>query len=306
MSRIYTNIIIATMTASGPNDDQDVVFPRAPAKGHRYCFCTAIQGPDPRADPSTVTLEEKAGLVPGSVWAFCLQKMGDHQGDYHKVFNSANFMEWWSTQLLPNLHQPSICYLDNAADHLVYGEHVPKASKMQKHESMYYLQCNGIDFDPMMSALELKRMVKDYIAANEKIEIVQLAELEGHRVELTPPYHSDFRPIEIVWALIKGNIGRQYDINTTLTIVYNQLMREFDKLLEAGHASIGGMIQKCAAIARMFYDEMDQEEEDVGGGDVSTAKNSNEPGIDPYETDMDDEFDALIGLRGLLGEAARV
>jgi hypothetical protein len=189
MSRIYTNIIITMMTASGTrsNDDQDVVFTRAPAKGCRYCFCAAIQGPDPRADPSTATLEEKAGLVPGSVWAFCPQKKGDHQGDYHKVFNSANFMEWWLTQVLPNLHQPSITYLDNAAYHLVYGEHVPKASKMQKHESMYYLQCNGIDFDPTISALELKKMVKDYIAANEKIEIVRLAELEGHRVKLTPP-----------------------------------------------------------------------------------------------------------------------
>jgi transposase len=72
-----------------------------------------------------------------------------------------------------------------------------------------------------MSALELKKLVKDYIAANEKIKIVRLAELEGHRVELTPLYHSDFQPIEIVWALIKGNIGQQYDINTTLTIVYN-------------------------------------------------------------------------------------
>jgi hypothetical protein len=59
-------------------------------------------------------------------------------------------------------------------------------------------------------------------------------------------------------------------------------------------------------IARTFYDEMDQEEEDVGGDDVSTAKNSNEPGIDPYETDTDDKFDALIGLRSLLGGATRV
>jgi hypothetical protein len=133
-------------------------------------------------------------------------------------------------------------------------------------------------------------VVKDYIASQEKIEIVRLAELEGHtRVELTPPYHSDFQPIEIVWALIKGNVGGQYDINTTLTIVYNHLMHEFDSVLETGHASIGGMIKKCASIARTFYDEMDQEEEDVAK-DNSSTKNSSEPAIDPYETDTDDEL----------------
>jgi hypothetical protein len=288
-----------------PNDDQDIVSTRAPAKGRRYYFCAAIQGLDPRVDPSTATLEVRPGHIPGSILAFCPQRKGDHQGDYHKVFNGENFFQWWRDQLLPNLHQPSIIYLENAAYHLIYGDHVPKASKMRKHECMYFLQSKGVDFDSSMSALELKKVIKDYIASKEKIEIVCLAELEGHRVELTPPYHSDFQPIEIVWALIKGNVGRQYDINTSLTIIYNHLMHEFDSLLETGHASIGGMIEKCASIAWTFYDEMDQEEEDVAKDDSST-KNSSEPAMDPYETDTDDKFDAWLGMRGLLGEAARI
>jgi transposase len=205
-----------------PNDDQDVTFAKAPAKGRRYCFLAAIQGPCPllvAGDP--VTSEEKAGLVAGSVWAFCLRQKRGHQGDYHKVFNGENFVQWWKDQLLPNLKQPSIIYLDNAKYHLVYGDHVPKASKMHKHECMYYLQEKGVDFEASLTAIELKKLVKDHVAANEKIEIIRLSELEGHRVELTPPYHSDFQPIELVWALIKSNVGRQYDINTTLTIVYN-------------------------------------------------------------------------------------
>jgi hypothetical protein len=104
-----------------PNDDQDVIFAKAPAKGRRYCFLAAIQGADPFvAEPQLP--HEKAGLVEGSVWAFCPQKKRDHQGDYHKVFNSNNFIGWWKNQLLPNLHQPSIIYLDNAKYHLVYGE----------------------------------------------------------------------------------------------------------------------------------------------------------------------------------------
>ena len=30
-----------------PNDDQDLQYGKAPAKGRRYCFAAAIKGPDP-------------------------------------------------------------------------------------------------------------------------------------------------------------------------------------------------------------------------------------------------------------------
>ena len=57
------------------------------------------------------------------------------------------------------------------------------------------------------------------------IEVVKLEEDKGHEVLFTPPYHSDLQPIELLWALIKGNIGRQYNINTTLDTVYQRLIR---------------------------------------------------------------------------------
>jgi len=65
-----------------PNDDQDVQLSKAPAKGRRYCFAAAIQGPDPRVvEHEGLPPERKAGLVPGTVWAFCPQKKGAHTGD---------------------------------------------------------------------------------------------------------------------------------------------------------------------------------------------------------------------------------
>jgi hypothetical protein len=110
-----------------PDDDEDVIYQKEKHKGRRYCFCTAIQGPDPcvvveaHQEP-----EDKAGLVPGSIWAFCPQKKGDHLGDYHKVFNSGNYNKWFRDQLISNLHQPSLIMLDNAAYHCVFGGDVPK------------------------------------------------------------------------------------------------------------------------------------------------------------------------------------
>jgi hypothetical protein len=177
---------------------------------------------------------------------------------------------------------------------------------MKKHECIYYLLQKGVDFDGTLSALELKKLVKDYINTHEKIEIVRLAELEGHRVELTPHYHSDLQPIELVWALIKGNVGRQYDINTTLTIVYNRLMREFQKLQQSGHESINGMIEKCATVAKKFYDKMDEEEGDESDDESSAAQNSIEGDIDDEETDTDDDYEHILGMSSLLGGAALV
>ena len=170
-----------------PNDDQDIMMSKAPAKGRRYCFAAAIQGPDPRVE-SPSTPEERAGLVPNTVWAFCPQKKGDHQGDYHKVFNGSNFLVWWREQLLPNLNQPSLIMLDNAKYHHVYDDDVARPGKMKKHELIDFVIAHDIERDPWhLTALELKVMVNQWILANEKIAVIKSAEAAGHTVLFTPP-----------------------------------------------------------------------------------------------------------------------
>ena len=54
-----------------------------------YRFAAAIKGPKPGATTDS-PIEDRAGVVPGSVWAFCPQQEKDHKGDYHKVFNGKN------------------------------------------------------------------------------------------------------------------------------------------------------------------------------------------------------------------------
>lgn len=95
----------------------------------------------------------------------------------------------------------------------------------------------------------VKAQTKAWIVANEKFECSRLAEKQGHTVLLIPPYHNDLQPMEYVWALIKGNIDRQFSVNSTLEIVYRQLLKEFDNLLESGHDFIHGMIEKCMKLA---------------------------------------------------------
>jgi hypothetical protein len=135
------------------------------------------------------------------------------------------------------------------AYHCVYGADVPKWHNLKKQECFDYLMAQLVQFDPAMSAMELKQLLKQYIFSNVKIEVEHLAEAGGHTVLFTPAYHSDLQPIELVWALVKGNAGHQHSNQMTLKIVYDQLMHEFNQLENSGHQSINGMIEKCAALA---------------------------------------------------------
>jgi hypothetical protein len=47
-----------------PDNDEDVIYQKEKHKGRRYCFCAAIQGPNPRVEATEP--EELAGLVPRS------------------------------------------------------------------------------------------------------------------------------------------------------------------------------------------------------------------------------------------------
>ena len=123
---------------------------------------------------------------------------------------------------MPNLTVPSLIMMDNAKYHLVYAPEVPVPHKMRKAECQAWLQSKGVEMEDNMSAMELKALVKKYITDNIDIEVVRLAKEAGHEILFTPPYHSDLQPIELVWAFVKGNVGRQYSNESTLDLVYRK------------------------------------------------------------------------------------
>ena len=95
-----------------PNDDHDIHLTKMPNKGRQYCFAAANQESNLRPTNKKNKKEDQAGLVPDSLWYFCLQQ-ANQKGNYHKAFNSLNFQHWWTTQLLPNRKTSSLNVMDN-------------------------------------------------------------------------------------------------------------------------------------------------------------------------------------------------
>jgi transposase len=268
----------------------DLQFGKAKNKGRRYCFIAAIQVPHPMGT-------ESAGLVPNSVMKFCPQKKNDSAGDYHKVFNSGNFVPWFRDQLIANRSAPSIIYMDNAGYHKTLDSTVPKPAKLRKAALREWMTQNNVPFNNADTRPVLIVKAREWIKANCKPECVLIAESKGHKVVWTPPCYSDLQPIELVWALIKGNIGRQYTVNTTLSMVLQRLDREFATLRQSGAATINKIIEKCATKGKEMYDELQEQlddeydEDDENSDDESADKEYQEQDKEETNEDADTHND---------------
>jgi hypothetical protein len=77
-------------------------------------------------------------------------------------------------------------------------------------------------------------------------------------------------------------------------------MDEFRKLKESGHESIRKMTEKCAGIARKFYDEMAQDDErDVENeeNDDNNEQNDDEMSTETVEgDDPDDDIEGYVEI----------
>ena len=109
------------------NDHENLFHPggleddgKSQRKGRIFCFVAAMGG-NGRI--------ENAGVIPDSVWIFCPSQKDGHKGDYYKVFNRENYIQWFTTQLLSNLHEPSLIMLDNARYHKCKPISTPHPSK---------------------------------------------------------------------------------------------------------------------------------------------------------------------------------
>ena len=276
-----------------PNDPDDVVFGKDRYKGSRYCFICAIQGPAtlPRGLP-----DDQGGVVPGSWWHFSPTKRADHKGDYHKVFKSENFVPWFRDKLLPGLNEPSLIIMDNARYHQTYGDWVPKVYKAKKERLQEYLTFRGVGFNQSDTLSILQAKARKCIEDYEMIETERLAENEGHKVLWTAPGYSDLQPIELTWALIKGNVGRQYDVHTKLKDVEDRLLLEVERLdTPSGINSIQRMIENCYRKSEALWKEITQDdgeqptedEDDSGAEDYEDIMNQGDSGGEISDDDGD-------------------
>jgi hypothetical protein len=89
--------------------------------------------------------------------------------------------------------------------------------------------------------------------------------------------------ITVIWVFVKGHVCQQYSNQTTLDIIYDQLMHEFKQLEEWGHTSINGIIEKFAScLALQFNGEMNAEDQiDDDDPDDTKSVDSQEDTPDP-------------------------
>ena len=69
-----------------------------------------------------------------------------------------------------------------------------------------------------------------------------MAKDRGHKVVFSPPHHSDLQPIKLVWACVKGKVGRKYTTETTFKDVLECLISAFECLSQD---TIQGCIKKA-------------------------------------------------------------
>jgi len=116
--------------------------------------------------------------------------------------------------------------------------------------------------------------------------------MRGHTIKYTPPYHSRLQPIELVWACVKGRVGRQYSVDTTVKDVRRQLDEAFDSLP-------ADFIYKCIENSKAEVVRLDKYIRDLDAADDADAEHDAE--LDNADEDASDvegdlsDYDVDIG-----------
>lgn len=163
--------------------------------------------------------------------------------DYHGMFNH-HYMVQWMVAFLESLAEDGIenvvIVMDNAKYHKRLPAHIPKYSA-PKAEILDALRSLELPFDEAMAKPELVLILKRYVEEHVDFVLVEMVQEAGHELIFSPPHYSDLQPIEIVWALAKGAVGRQYSLETKIGDTYDRLLEAFAQL---GPDQIDGCYRK--------------------------------------------------------------
>ena len=158
---------------------------------------------------------------------------------------------------------------------MMYQERIKRRQTYNKHVNAMVLHSD--------TKVIVWENLRQYIQANIPPVIVQMAQEEGHEVLYCPPHYSDFQPIETVWAIVKGDVGRQYSTETTFKDVLERLKRAFHTL--QSH-TVQGCINKsnrklkelCQQLTHL--DDMDGEDDD---DEMDSDEQESEEESDSYD-----------------------
>ncbi|KAF0703047.1 hypothetical protein DYB28_006273 [Aphanomyces astaci] len=116
-----------------------------------------------------------------------------------------------------------------------------------------------------------------YIETNVLPVVMTMASERGHTVVYTPHHHSDLQPIEMIWALVKGDVGRQYTDMTKFPEVKTRLVAAFAKLTP--HA-IKGCVKVAEGSLHMLHEHLQQIHQLESDEESSAGSESDDGGSD--------------------------
>ena len=264
-----------------PNDEQDMEV-KAMHKGRRYCFIAAIIDEDKSFE--SVPSQERPAVSKAHLMleTYDVFEGGKKQTvDYHGMFDTKYFVKWMQT-LLDTLSgmgiQNAVIVMDNAKYHKTLPEGTPKSS-WKKENLINYCHANNIAVNPGDLRSILWERVKVWVQEHTKSIVVNMAEEAGHTVIWSPPHHSDLQPIELVWANVKGKVGRQYTTETTFQDVkrrLDQAITELESKTVAGcirkaNLHLNDLLQHILAVEQLdeVSDEENDESSDENNSDLS-------------------------------------
>ena len=271
-----------------PNDEQDLQV-KAQHKGERYCFIGAIITEDTCLPSLPDNLKPESAKTHFMMDVYDIFKGGKQTKDYHGMFDGSYFIRWME-KLLDTLDDygvgNAVIVMDNAKYHKTAPVGTPKGST-KKADLLSYCERNDINLSEDDKCLRstLWYKVKAFIEKNVHPVICQMAIDRGHQVIFSPPHHSDLQPIELVWANVKGSVGRKYTTETTMQDVLKRINEAF---LNLKSKTVDGCIRKANKHLMDLYDhinKMDLIEEN--NSDENPDEHSDSQSSDDSDTDSD-------------------
>ncbi|RHY34040.1 hypothetical protein DYB32_001192 [Aphanomyces invadans] len=141
----------------------------------------------------------------------------------------------------------------------------------------------GIGFDVSDYKSILWEKLSQYIHKHIDPVVVDMAKKRGHTVVFTPPHHSDLQPIELVWAIVKGEVGRRYDNETKFADVKKRINAAFAALTTGAMKGCVKVVQEklkllheyLVQVDAMNVDEESSAESDTDGDAEDTCDSLN-------------------------------
>ncbi len=116
-------------------------------------------------------------------------------------------MEWWSTQLLPNIPPQSVIVLNRAPYHNLQKDKPPTKSNT-KAVMKQWLDHHNIEYESTVLKRDLFKRIQDQ-HQHSLFLTDQAAQENGHTALRLPVAHCELNPIELAWASVKGFVARQ-------------------------------------------------------------------------------------------------